>query len=304
MPVPSPKRPQPLTLFRRTTARVFLLCWDRPALRGLARRILRVRGWLDMFLRFGRVPRRPDRLFNDFLHALKTGPELETPLRGEITDKVRGKAYIEARLGPGTTVPTLAVLDSAEAIAAYRPTSYPVAVKPTHSSGRLVRVETEADWLAVLDQITGWLEHDFFRQSLERNYAGLAKRVIVEPWLEESLRLEGSVHCRGGVPKIVSIIERYSKDRQSYSRDRRPLGVSLAFPTTDFRLTEWAFFEPVLAAAARLSAGLSYVRVDFYTDGKRLVFGELTSIPAAGVGRFYPRGGEEIFSAEFFSSPP
>lgn len=304
MPEQPSKRPHGLTPLRRLLAFAFLLCWDRPALRGLARRLLRAHAWLDMVLRFGRGPGRPDRLFNDFIQQLKVSDELETPLRQEITDKVRGKAYIEARLGPGSTVPTLAVLDSAGAIAAYRPPVYPVAVKPTHSSGRLVRVGSEQDWLAAQDMITGWLDHDYFREWLERNYAGLAKRVIVEPWLDESLRLEGSVHCRGGVPKIVSIIERYSKNRQSYSRDRRPLGVSLGFPTTDFQLADWDFFAPVLEGAAKLSAGLSYVRVDFYTDGRRLVFGELTSIPAAGIGRFYPKGGEEIFSAEFFAPPP
>jgi len=259
---------------------------------------------LNFLLKMRRRPDQPNRRFNDFLHAIKVGDALESPHRKEITDKLGGKAYIEKRLWPGATVPTLAVLESREAIALYRAPHYPVAVKPTHSSGRLLRIGSDAEWVASLNQIVGWLDHDYFHQSLERNYAGLARRVIVEPWLEESLRLEGSVHCRESVPKIVSIIERYSKDRQSYGVDRRPLGVSLGFPTTDFQLSEWDFFDPVLQAAAQLSAGLPYIRVDFYTDGRRLVFGELTSVPAASVGRFYPANGEAIFSAEFFAPPP
>jgi hypothetical protein len=286
---------------RQALARAFLFVWDRPRLRGLAQPILRLHAWLGMGFRLGRMPGPPDRLFNDFLYALKTGPELENPLRKRISDKVLGKAYVEERLGPGTTVPTLAVLDSAEAIAAYRPPVWPVAVKPTHSSGRFLRIGSEAEWVAAQAKITGWLEHDYFRVSLERNYAGLARRVIVEPWLDEALRLEGSVHCRDGVPKVVSIIDRYSKDRQSFDTDRRALGVSLAFPTTDFRLEDWSFFDPLLEAARKLSAELSYIRVDFYTDGRRLVFGELTNLPAGGNGRFYPANGEEIFSRVFFA---
>jgi TupA-like ATPgrasp len=291
-------------LLRRPLARTAAACWAKPGCKGLARRCLRAVARLDMQARFGRTPDHPDRLFNDFLYALKVGDALADPLRQRITDKAEVKAYIAACLGAGTTVPTLALLDTPDALAAFRPDAYPVAAKPTHSSGRLIRINSDQDWRAALPRMTGWLEHDYFRQTLEQNYAGLPKRVIVEPWLDKALSLEGSVHCRDGVPKVVSIIERHGKSRQSYTPDRKPLGVSLGFPLTAFALTEWSFFDPLLAAAARLSADLSYIRVDFYTDGRRLVFGELTNLPASGLGRFYPDGGEEIFSAAFFAPHP
>jgi TupA-like ATPgrasp len=278
--------------------------WDRPGYRWLARFCLRAQFWLDMVMRTGRAPNRPDRLFNDFLYAMKVGDELDLPLRRRITDKALAKDYIDGRIGPGLTVPTLAVLATAEAVTGFRPPVFPVAAKPTHSSGRLLRIASQAEWDAGLPVLIGWLEHDYFMEKLERNYAGLAKQVIVEPWLDEAILYEGSVHCRAGVPKVVSMIERYSKARQSFTVERQPLGVSLAFPTTDFQLQDWSFFDPLLAAAARLSEELSYVRVDFYTDGQRLLFGELTNLPAGGRGRFYPDNGEEIFSAVFFAPPP
>lgn len=257
-----------------------------------------------MMARFGRVPNQPDRLFNDFLHALKVSDELAAPLRRVITDKARAKGWIEARLGPGTTIPTLAVLATDAEITSFVPPVWPVAAKPTHSSGRLLKIGSAVEWDAARGQMRDWLTHDYFRESFEQNYAGIDKRVIVEPWLDEAFRYEGSVHCRGGVPKVVSIIERYSKRRQSYTTERRALGVSLAYPMQAFELEDWGFFKPLLQAAAQLSAGLSYIRVDFYTDGTRLLFGELTSVPAAGLGRFHPAGGEEVFSAAFFAPPP
>jgi hypothetical protein len=280
-----------------------LFLWDVPGCRRAARRVLHLHAWLNVFRCFGRVPNQPDRRFNDYLYALKVSPELESPLRRHLTDKVLSKTYIEARLGRGSAVPTLAVLAEAAEIATYCPPVFPVAVKPTHSSGRIQKIGSPKDWDAARTEITGWLSHDYFRLSLERHYADLAKRVIVEPWLDETLRYEGSVHCRAGVPKVVSIIDRYSKHRQSYTPDRRALGVSLAFPLREFALQDWDFFDPLLTAAARLSEGLSYIRVDFYTDGTRLLFGELTSIPAAGLGVFFPAGGEKIFSTAFFAPP-
>jgi TupA-like ATPgrasp len=293
-----------LIRFRDRLAKAYLFCRKRPGLRRLAPQLLRLHASLNMLLRLGRTPGPPDRLFNDFLYHLKVGDELEAPLRRRISDKALCKAYIQTRIGPGRSVPTLALLRTPGEIAAFRPPVYPVAAKPTHSSGRILRIGSEGEWQAAIKTMTEWLSHDYFSISLERNYAGLARQVIVEPWLDESLSLEGSVHCRAGVPKVVSIIERYGKSRQSYDTTRRPLGVSLAFPTTEVRLTDWDFFDPLLQDAASLSAELSYIRVDFYTDGRRVVFGELTNLPAAGLGRFYPANGEAIFSAVFFAPPP
>lgn len=281
-----------------------LVCWDRRWLRGLARALLRAHAVLDVIRHFRRLPGPPDLLFNDFLFALKVGEELDNPLRRRITDKVHVKDYICQRIGPDRTVPTLAVFETPAAVLNFRPDHYPVAVKPTHSSGRFLRIGSDAEWQAATPRMTGWLKHDFFSQSLERNYRGLAKRVMVEPWLDEGLRLEGSVHCRAGVPKVVSLIERYSKARQSYGTDRQPLGVSLAYPPARIDLDDWTFFAPLLRDAARLSADLSYIRVDFYTDGRRVVFGEMTNLPAGGRGRFYPAEGERNFSAAFFAPPP
>lgn len=294
----------PIMRFLDALTRLVLVLWDRPGGRSLAMRLLVARCWLHAILVHGRWPNRPDRLFNDYLLAIKIGEEIESPLRREVTDKARAKSHIEARLGPGTALPTLAVLATGAEIAAYVPPVFPVAVKPTHSSGRLIRIDRAEDWAAAQGQIAGWLAHDYFRVSLERNYAGLERRVIVEPWLDEAFAYEGSVHCRSGVPKVVSIIERYSKCRQSYRPDRQPLGVSLGFPLTAFELTDWRFFPPLLEAAARLSREFSYIRIDFYTDGARLIFGEMTNLPAGALGRFYPENGEEVFSAAFFAPPP
>lgn len=289
---------------RSTLRRLAYRLWQLPPLRGLALQLIRAHTRLEAAHWLGRWPDRPEELFNDYLLRLKVSTELDTPLRRRITDKALSKEVIAERLGPGRAVPTLAVLDRPQAVADYRPPVYPVAVKPTHSTARLLRIGSEAEWIAAEPTLVGWLHHDYFRQSLERNYAGLAHRVIVEPWLDEALALEGSVHCRDGVPKVVSIVQRYTKARQSYLPDRSPLGVSLVFPLVEFQLESWEFFDPLMADAARLAQGFSYLRVDFYTDCHRIVFGELTTITAAGVTTFHPADGEEIFSRVFFAPPP
>lgn len=258
---------------------------------------------LVLFLaRHKRIPMKPDRLFNDFLFQLKTSSEIGGPLRTYITDKEFGKLFIEKKLGPGTTPITLAILRTAEEIDRYHLVQYPSVIKPTNSFGRVVVARSQDDYDQAKATMKKWLSEDYFLTSLEKNYAKLERKVLIEDYIEETFVIEGSVHCLWGQPRIISLIDRQTKARQSFDVDRVPLGVSLAFPLKQFEPEHWDFWVTLLENSRILSSEFRYIRVDFYTDGKRLLFGELTNLPAGGNGKFFPSDGEERFSAVFFSS--
>ena len=63
-----------------------------------------------------------------------------------------------------------------------------------------------------------------------------------------------------------------------------------------------ANFEEMLSVAATISAGVDQVRVDLYNVAGRIVFGELTSYPNAGLLKFDPPIWDETFG-EYWSSP-
>lgn len=249
-----------------------------------------------------RFPVRPNTLFNDFLFQLKVSSELGSPLRTFITDKEFGKIYVEKKLGAGTTPATLCVLRAPEEVETYLPAIYPVVIKPTHSSRRIVLVFSESDYHKAKTQIKDWLNEDYFLEDLERNYAKLEKKIIVEKYIDDIFSIEGSVHCLSGEPKIISLIDRKTKERQSFDANKSPLGVSLSYPLKEFEPKDWGFLNGLLKSSRILSGEFSYIRVDFYTDGKRILFGELTNLPAGANGRFFPAGGEKKFSEVFFNS--
>lgn len=249
-----------------------------------------------------RLPVRPNRLFNDFLFKIKSGSELENPLRRVVTDKELGKVYIEKKLGSGVVPLTYTILRSAEAIDRGRPSVYPSVIKPTHSSGRLVIVRSASEYAAALPTIKNWLQEDYFLDDLEKNYVGLERKVIVEEYIDDSFVLEGSLHCLNGEPKVISLIDRTTKSRQSFDANTTPLGVSLHFPLQEFEPQSWDFLPSLLKSARVLSSEFGYIRVDFYTDTTRILFGELTHLPAGGTGKFYPANGEVKFSEAFFRS--
>ncbi|MBS0181298.1 MAG: hypothetical protein JSS39_02765 [Nitrospira sp.] len=247
-----------------------------------------------------RLPIRPARLFNDFLFQVKSGSELESPLRRRVSDKEYCKLYTEERLGPGTTTPTTRVLRTEDEVERYRPPVFPCVMKPTNSSGRMIIARSEDEYMGALPKIKNWFHEDYFLSDLEKNYATLERKVIVEEYIDDSFSLEGSVHCLRGEPKLVSLIDRYTKARQTFDLDGTPLGVSLFYPLQDFQPASWDFLPSLLSQSRILSAEFTYIRVDFFTDTKRVLFGELTNLPAGGIGRFYPADGEKIFSEVFF----
>lgn len=269
-------------------------------------RIFRVVLYLTHLFKFleehKRFPIRPNTLFNDFLFQLKAGSELGSPLRTFITDKELAKLYVEKKLGAETTTATLCVLRTPEEVETYLPAIYPVVIKPTHSSRRIVLVFSESDYRNAKTQIKDWLTEDYFLEDLERNYAKLDKKIIVEKYIDDTFSIEGSVHCRRGEPKIISLIDRKTKERQSFDTNKTPLGVSLGYRLKEFDPKDWDFLNNLLKSSRILSEEFSYIRVDFYTDGQRILFGELTNLPAGANGKFVPAGGEKKFSEVFFNS--
>lgn len=250
-----------------------------------------------------RLPSAPGVRFNDFLFALKTGNGLRDPLRKNVTDKALGKDYIAARVGPGCTVATLAVLHDDAEIAAFRPPVFPVVLKPTHSSGKILVVQDAAAMDAAQPTLRAWLRHDYFRQTLEDNYDGLAKKIIVEPYIDDALYLEGSIHCRAGRAKIISIIDRFdtSKKRASLTCDWQHLHVALGQPYHPFDLPPPVFLADLLEKTEAIARDFPSIRVDFYASDTAFVFGELTNLPGGGLARFSSADGEARFSAAFFS---
>jgi len=238
--------------------------------------------------RHRRLPRSGRDSFNDYLFALKTDGRLQQPHRQHISDKEFCKRHIDETIGPGHRVPTIAVLRSPAELEALVPEAWPVVLKPSHSSGRIAFANDAHQLLALRTELLGWFEHDYYRQSLERNYRGLERKIIVEPVIDDALRYEGSIHCRAGQARVLSIIDRFDehKRRASSTRDWRPLHVALGQPYRPLQLPRPLWLDELLVKAERLAEAFDYLRVDFYASDERYLFGELTNLPGGALARF------------------
>lgn len=240
--------------------------------------------------------------FNDFQFGRKISGCLRDSLKRRVTDKALGKHFIAEHLGPDRTIATLAVLPDAQSVVRHIPAQFPIVIKPTHSSNRMRVISSQADYEQAIPLMLKWLQHDFFLQELEENYQQLSRKIIVEPFLDPAYFLEGSIHCREGRAKIVSVIDRFDpqKRRESFNRNWHPLCVALGQPYKALALSRPAFLENLLRDAETLAQDFDFIRIDFYASQQGYLFGELTNLPGGALACFSSLEGEQRFNQAFF----
>ena len=252
-------------------------------------------------LRHRRLPRRVKR-FNDMLFLLKWDGRLADPLVVRTTDKELVKGYVEETLGPGHTVPTLAVLRTPAEIDAH---AFPERgyIKATSASGDVMILDgTEPD----RERLKSWLTRGHYAVRREANYKPLVQKIIVEPfafgtrtvWDVKMMAYRGR----------VGIIMLYLDDRQGtrccrmYDRDWRHMEFSFQWPMYPHELDRPANLAAMIAAADKLAAPFELVRIDMYTDGETFLIGELTHTHDSAEGRFTPPESEAYVNTTLFGA--
>jgi hypothetical protein len=242
--------------------------------------------------------------FSEHLLRLKLSAEILDPMRQFVTDKDHLKTFVRATVGDRYNVPTCAVLRSAGDIDAFVFPSRCM-IKATHASGmRMLR------WHAgdTVDraELKNWLAQSFYPKTREAHYRHLAPKIIVEDLLlfDGRLPLDYKIHCFSGRPKLIHVMPNRLTNKIAgplYTPEWEKLPFELMGPGIDDPQRPKNLDE-ILDVARRLSAPFSYIRVDLYTDGKRIYVGELTSVPANAKLSFRPALADAL-TARFFAEP-
>jgi hypothetical protein len=239
-------------------------------------------------------------LWNDVLYRLKTSDEIRDPLRVFVSDKEHVKQYVRDTVGDEYNVPTLAVIRSPDEVERLE---FPArcCIKPTHASGQVIlRQQGEP---IDLDRIRGWFGLDYYRAGREANYRGLQPKVIVEPLIFDSANVEDfKVFCWNGAPKLVQQdFDRHSHHTRKYfDTDWNEQDFSIIYPRSNARAPRPDALPLMLEVARKLSTPFSFIRIDLYTDGRRVLVGEITNCSENAGGIFLPAAGEKVASQILF----
>lgn len=215
------------------------------------------------------------------------------PLYHTLVDKVEVKKWIDSRLGPGYSVPTLGVWDRPEDIEWDNlPDSF--VLKCSHDSGSTIVCTDKAhfDKDAAIKKLRGCMEVDYYRKSREWAYKGLTPKVLAESYLGDD-PADYKFFCSYGSPKFMFIAtERGSVTEETkfdfYDMDFNHLDVRNNHPNAETPPSKPRYFEQMKDIAAKLSEGMRQVRIDLYEVGGKIYFGEFTFYHWAGYKAFDP----------------
>ncbi len=203
------------------------------------------------------------------------------------------RAYVAEKLGPQYLVPQVQVADSPDEID-FASLPRPCVIKATHAGDMtmILREGDVVDEVAARRQMRKWLKQNFYYEFFEWPYLHVKPRLVVE----EFIGLDGVVptdyKCyvfNGRVGMIQVDSDRFTGHKVNLmNRDWKEFDVSVPFPRVDPTPPMPSNFRHLLEVAEKLGKGFDFVRIDLYSVGDKIYFGEFTHIPGAGRIRHEP----------------
>ena len=217
-------------------------------------------------------------------------------------DKYTVREYVERAIGKKYLIPLIGVWDKFDDIPFDElPEQFVLKVSNGCGYNFICKDKSKIDHKKAKTTIEGWQHENFYLQEREMQYKPSKARIICERYLEDDsggLR-DYKIHCTKGVPQYVQVdVDRFV-NHQSEVRDlkwRKTYHQAFGdFGGISKAVKRPKNFKQMLELAAKLAAPFPYVRVDLYTLGDKIYFGELTFTPGSGIVEQQPIEGELDF---------
>jgi hypothetical protein len=232
------------------------------------------------------------------------------PILATFVDKVSVREYVREKVAEQILPQQFAVTDDPRTLVrADLPREF--VLKASHACGGAVFVGEQAareplptppvgwehlhvhpdclDWDRLVGLARHWLGRRF--DPWEWAYNKVKPRILVEELLVSEWRspFEYKFYTFHGTPELVVVpLDRFGDAKSSlYSPAWERLDYKFVDPSGP-EIPRPAGLDQMIAVAERLADGIDFVRVDLYNVGERVVFGELTVYPNAGLGTFDP----------------
>lgn len=220
------------------------------------------------------------------------------PMYTVLVDKVKVKDWVAERIGQKYIIPTLAVYARAEDIDL---TTLPnqFVIKCNHNSGLgmlICRNKNAIDESSLRRNLKKGLKENYYRISKEWPYRDVHRKILVEQFMEnegESDLADYKWFCFNGKPTYCQVIRNRNTNEtiDFYDVDWNHMefvGLTPGVKNGTIGVERPSKLDEMLDIATKLSAGLSFSRIDLYNINGDVYFGEITFFPNSGFGKFYP----------------
>ena len=212
----------------------------------------------------------------------------------QMADKAAVRSYVESRLGP-RVLPKLHYFTNQPETIPLDSLPQRFVVKPTHGSGwvEIVSDKSTLDRAALIEKCTGWLNQSFYKITREWAYKNIPPLIIVEEFIDDGSGAapnDYKLFVFGGIVEFIQVDAGRFTDhrRRLYTPAWEKLDVLFEYNDIYGHVPRPAHLSEMIAAAEVLGKNFDFIRADFYDTPAQLYFGELTTTPEAGLGRFRP----------------
>ena len=216
------------------------------------------------------------------------------PILTLMSDKYAVRNYVREKLHVDIS-PRLYLVTDNPADISFKDLPEKFVIKPTHASNwvRIVQDKSLISEKELREECQKWLRRSYYDVSKEWVYKNIPRRLLVEELLEDGtgeVPRDYKFFVFAGKVQLIQVdVDRFRGHRRNlYDRHWNRLDVSFVYDTYGGALTQPKRLAEMIEYAEVLGDGLEFVRVDFYDLGSRVVFGEMTTTPENGFGKFVP----------------
>ena len=235
---------------------------------------------------------RHPKTFNEKIQWLKLYDA--TPLKRDLTDKVKVRDYVREKIGEEYLKPVLQICDSFDEIDFEKlPNSF--VMKCNHGCKWQYIIKKKEEYLntpklmeITKRQMTGWLEQNYsIWGGLELQYRGIEQKILIEPLMRDKTNTpaeEIQVYCFSGNPKII--IRLYNDGGISiYDEKLNPINDIFGFSKDIKREEADNIIKQSFVLSKNISKNFKFVRTDWMLYQNKLYFEEFTFTPNSGLSR-------------------
>lgn len=239
------------------------------------------------------------RTFNEKISFLKLHDR--SAIQTVTADKYLVREFIKEKIGEEYLIPLVLQTKNVKDILPEKLPDYPVIIKTNHNSsgGIIVKNKNGVDWKAVRSKMKKLLRENYYYFSREWQYKNIEPRVIIEKLLTDSngnIPADYKMHCFNGNLIFTQVdLDRYSDHRRNlYNVDWKRIPCRWKYENGD-EVLKPKMYAKMKKLAEKIAADFTYLRVDFYSIGDSIFFGELTLHPGSGALIFYPQSYDKKF---------
>ena len=215
-----------------------------------------------------------------------------------LVDKYEVKKVVAGLVGEEHIIQTLGVWDRFDDIDfAKLPDQF--VLKCTHDSGSVVVCtdKSKFDFKQARKKLRQFLATPAYRRGREWAYKNVKPRIIAEPYIDslgKADSVEYKASCFNGKVGFITICKGIAhaslEDRTNdhFDPDFNYVPFWAKYKHAKVRPEKPKEWDELIALSEKLSAGIPYVRVDFYIIDRRVYFGEMTFYTWNGFMQFEP----------------